>query len=116
GMFINRGPVTILKDSKGKSVTIKDYMRGSLYNDPLIILINEYSASASELLSETLQDYNRAIIVGSTSFGKASAQTVLPLDIHQNIGFCKITVEKFYRVTGKSHQSIGVIPDINLPS
>ena len=63
-----------------------------------------------------MQDYNRAVIVGSTSHGKSSAQIILPLDAEGSLGFTKLTTEAFYRVTGKSHQSIGVTPDIVLPS
>jgi len=116
GMFINRGPLSILKYGNGDTFTIKDTNRGALFLKPIVILINNFSASASEFFAATMQDYNRAIIVGSTSHGKASAQVILPLDEASELGFSKLTVEKFYRVTGQSHQSIGVIPDIQLPN
>ena len=116
GMFINRGPLSVLKYNNGDTFTIKDANRGSLFNKPIIVLINNYSASASEFFAAALQDYNRAIIVGSPSHGKSSAQVILPLSETNDLGFCKLTVEKFYRVNGKSHQSIGVIPDIKFPS
>jgi len=116
GMFINRGPLSIIKHGNGETFTIKDMNRGSLFMKPIVILINSFSASASEFFAAAMQDYNRAIIVGSPTHGKASAQVILPLDKDSQLGFSKLTVEKFYRVTGRSHQSVGVIPDIRLPN
>lgn len=116
GMFINRGPLCILDFSDGTQQTIKDANRGVLFTKPILIIINTFSASASELFASVMQDYNRAIIVGSNSYGKASAQSIYALGEKQDLGFCKVTVEKFYRVTGKSNQALGVIPDIELPS
>lgn len=116
GMFINRGPLAILKYSNGETFTLKDLNRGSLFQKPMVILINNYSASASEFFAAAMQDYNRAIIVGSPSHGKSSAQIILPLNPEKSLGYVKITTEAFYRITGKSHQSVGVIPDIILPS
>ncbi|WP_121665361.1 S41 family peptidase [Mesonia aquimarina] len=117
GMFINKGPLSILKYNTGETFTIKDANRGSLFNKPILILINHFSASASEFFAGAMQDYNRAILVGTTTHGKASAQVILPLnEVNQKLGFVKLTVEKFYRPTGKSHQGMGVTPDIILPS
>ncbi len=116
GMFIDRGPVSIIKSNTGKTLTMRDNKRGSFYKKPIVILVNEYSASASEFFSAAMQDYNRAIIVGSKTYGKSSAQTILALGEFKNLGFVKLTVDVFYRVTGKSHQSKGVIPDIALSS
>nr|WP_321233070.1 S41 family peptidase [uncultured Psychroserpens sp.] len=116
GMFINRGPLSILKYNNGETTTIKDLNRGSLFTKPIVILVNNYSASASEFFAAAMQDYNRAIIIGATTHGKASAQVILPLDEDKDLGYSKLTVEKFYRITGQSHQSQGVIPDIKLPS
>ncbi|WP_460219553.1 S41 family peptidase [Psychroserpens sp. MEBiC05023] len=117
GMFINRGPLSILRYNNGSTSTMKDLNRGSLFNKPIVILVNNYSASASEFFAAAMQDYNRAIVVGATTHGKASAQVILPLDDkNESLGFSKLTVEKFYRITGQSHQSQGVIPDIKLPS
>ncbi|WP_310560767.1 S41 family peptidase [Flavobacterium sp.] len=114
GMFIDYGPVSILVNSKSKQTILKDYNRGSVYYGPIVILINGNSASASEFFSAAMQDYNRAMIVGSKSLGKASMQTILPLD-ENNQDFVKLTVEKFYRITGDSNQIKGIIPDIALP-
>ena len=116
GMFINRGPLSILRYSNGETYTIKDLNRGALFTKPIVVLVNNYSASASEFFAASMQDYNRAIIVGSTTHGKASAQVILPLDANEALGFSKLTVEKFYRVTGQSHQAQGVVPDIILPN
>ncbi|QRM90439.1 hypothetical protein FG167_14745 [Lacinutrix sp. WUR7] len=116
GMFINKGPVSVIRDNKDNRYTFRDPSRGTFFNKPIVVLINNYSASASEFFSSTMQDYNRAILVGSTTHGKSSAQVILPLSENQNLGYSKITVESFYRVTGKSLQSKGVIPDIELPS
>ncbi|MGB3608680.1 S41 family peptidase [Psychroserpens sp.] len=114
GMFINRGPLAISRYNNGETSITKDLNRGALFTKPMVILVNNYSASASEFFAATMQDYNRAIIVGASTHGKASAQVILPLGTDERLGFVKLTVEKFYRVTGKSHQSQGVIPDILL--
>lgn len=115
GMFIDSGPISVLVNSKKKQDIIKDVNRGSAYNGPIIVLINGNSASASEFYSATMQDYNRAIIIGSKSLGKASMQTIIPLEKKKQQDFVKLTVEKFYRVTGESNQIKGIIPDILLP-
>lgn len=116
GLFINKGPLAILKYGNGDLYTIKDDFRGTIFNKHIVILINNFSASASEFFAAAMQDYNRAIIMGSPSHGKASAQIIIPLSEHEDLGFCKLTIEKFYRVTGESHQSVGIVPDIVLPS
>lgn len=116
GMFINKGPISILKYNNGETFTIKDFNRGSVFTKPIVILVNNFSASASEFFAAAMQDYNRAVIVGATTHGKASAQVILPLSKDETLGYSKLTVEKFYRVTGKSHQAQGVIPDIVLPN
>ena len=116
GMFIDRGPISILKYADGTTFTVKDLNRGMAFNKPLLLLVNHFSASASEYFASTMQDYHRAIIVGNTTHGKSSAQSILPLDDSKDLGFSKVTVDKFYRVTGQSIQAKGVIPDIILPS
>ena len=116
GMFIDKGPLSIIKYANGETFTIRDMYRGAIFNKPIVVLINNYSASASELFASVMQDYSRAVIVGSPSHGKSSAQVILPLSETEDLGYSKITVEKFYRITGLSHQSMGVIPDVVLPS
>ncbi|HTB25253.1 MAG TPA: S41 family peptidase, partial [Puia sp.] len=125
GIFIDYGPVGMTRDKEGKIYTMKDVNRGSVYDGPLILLINGFTASASEMLAGTLQDYHRALIIGTPSFGKATAQVVLPLDTtfdEQHLekmkmadDFIKITIDRLFRVNGTSAQQTGVIPDIFLP-
>jgi len=114
GMFIDFGPVSVMVNNKKKHAILKDYNRGSAYFGPIVILINGNSASASEFFAAAMQDYNRGIIVGSKSLGKASMQSIVPLDGNQQ-DFVKLTLEKFYRITGDSNQIKGIIPDIALP-
>ena len=121
GIFIDIGPVASVKDKDGKVHFLKDPNRGTIYDGPLIVLINGQSASASEFVSAVLQDYNRAIIVGGTTYGKGTAQVVLPMDTlaadpnGKYEDFVKVTEEKFYRVNGSTTQWKGVVPDIPLP-
>lgn len=114
GMFIDFGPVSVLVNNKKKHTILKDFSRGVSYFGPIVILINGNSASASEFFSAAMQDYNRAIVVGSKSLGKASMQSIVPLDGSQQ-DFIKLTLEKFYRITGDSNQIKGVVPDIAFP-
>ncbi|MDB4157873.1 carboxy terminal-processing peptidase [bacterium] len=117
GMFIDRGPITILKQKATDAETVKDFNRGSIFTKPIVVIVNSFSASASELFAAAMQDYNRAIIVGTNTFGKATGQVIIPIDYaNEALGYTKVTAEKFYRVTGKSHQSTGVIPDVLFPS
>lgn len=115
GMFIDSGPISVLTDNKKNQKVLRDFNKGTLYNGPLLVLINGNSASASEFFAAVLQDYNRAILIGATTLGKASMQQILPIDRKEK-DFVKLTVEKFYRVSGKSHQQTGVIPDITVPT
>ena len=126
GIFIDAGPMGVLKDKTGAVVPVKDMNRGTVYDGPLILLINGMSASASEFLAAALQDHNRAIIVGSQSYGKATGQQIIPmqpgkdeldgsLDSQSGWGFSTITTMQIYRVTGRTAQQKGVTPDIILP-
>lgn len=117
GMFIDFGPLSFIVGKDKSQNTIKDYNRGTLYNGPMVILVNGFSASASEFFAGVLQDYNRALIVGNTTLGKATMQTILPLeDAAAEQDFIKVTIDRFYRVTGKSSQYTGVEPDVRIPS
>ena len=126
GIFIGEGPLSLYRSREGKPRLLKDLNRGTIYDGPLVILVNRFSASASEILSAALQDYNRAVIVGSPTFGKATGQIVLPLDTgislenyyekgDDSYGYIKITMKKLYRIPGNTHQLTGVIPDVILP-
>jgi carboxyl-terminal processing protease len=122
GIFIDEGPLTGVKEKSGKLVFLKDPNRGTAYDGPMVLMVNGQSASASELLAAALQDYNRAVIVGSPTYGKATMQQVFPMDTllksssaPSENGYVKITEGKLYRVTGQTAQLNGVIPDIHLP-
>lgn len=115
GMFIDYGPLSIVVDNNQVKSVINDPFKGLIYKGPIVILVNSNTASASEFFSSILQDYNRALLIGSTTLGKATMQTILSLDEHKNTDFLKLSINKFYRVTGKSHQYIGVTPDVVLP-
>ena len=124
GLFFENGPVVQVK-SRGRSpYVLKDEDPDVQYSGPLMVLVNHFSASASEIIAAALQDYERAIIVGSSStFGKGTVQRFHELDrfiVGNNdlkpLGEVKITTQKFYRVNGGSTQLRGVIPDIILPS
>lgn len=114
GTFIDVGPMTIVSERNSKPESIKDLNRGVAYAGPLVVLVDGLSASASELVAAALQDYNRAIIVGSKTFGKATGQAIYPLNDSET-DFIKVTVGRLYRITQKSLQHEGVNPDILIP-
>lgn len=127
GLFIPSGPIVQVK-SPSQGVYVYDDKDGGsvVYSGPLVILINENSASASEILAAAIQDYKRGVIVGSSasSFGKGSVQNFYDLDDFpsqntaaemQPLGSVKVTIQKFYRVNGGSTQLKGVSPDVQLP-
>jgi carboxyl-terminal processing protease len=126
GIFIDSGPLFIEKIKDQKPRVMKDVNRGAIYDGPLVVIINKGSASASELLAQMLKTQHRAIIVGSTSYGKATGQILIPLDTAVNItnleqehntanGYLKITVEKLYDLSGCTYQKNGVMPHIPIP-
>jgi carboxyl-terminal processing protease len=115
GMFIDYGPLSVVIDNQQNRSVINDPYRGLIYKGPIVILINSNTASASEFFASILQDYNRALLLGSNTLGKATMQTIVPLDENTTTDFLKISINKFYRVTGKSHQNTGVTPDVVLP-
>ena len=125
GLFIDAGPVGQVVSRDPKVYTLKDVNRGTVWSGPLLVLVNGFSASASEMVAGTLQDYHRALIVGSPTYGKATAQVVLPLDTSidlENINpqaqasaYLKVTISKLYRVNGTTAQKTGVKPDVVLP-
>ncbi|UQD57309.1 S41 family peptidase [Flavobacterium sp. K5-23] len=115
GIFVDKGPISIIIDNKQTQTIIEDPFFGMLYKDPIVLMINSSSASASEFFASILQDYNRAILVGTPTLGKATMQSIRPLEEYKDDHFLKITINKFYRITGKSHQKTGVNPDVYLP-
>ncbi len=125
GIFIDFGPVLLIEEANGEVASMKDFNRGSMYSGPLMILVNSESASASELVAGTLQDYQRALIVGQTSFGKATGQSITSLDpkveflsgwIEEdpNWGYARTTDIGLYRLNKSSAQKKGVQPDIEV--
>lgn len=121
GLFIKNGPVVQVKNSANKIETLTDDNPSLLYNGPLVVLTNRFSASASEIFAGAIQDYHRGVIVGESSYGKGTVQTVINLnrfinDPNNQVGELKITFQKFYRVTGSSTQHKGVTPDIKFPT
>jgi carboxyl-terminal processing protease len=115
GIFIDKGTLSIYRQNQ-KDATLKDMNLGTVYDGPLVLMINGASASASELLAAALQDNNRAIIVGSPTFGKATGQMILPIfPQYDDVDFLKVTTLKFYRITGRSHQKDGIMPNVYLP-
>ncbi|RZJ75182.1 MAG: peptidase S41 [Flavobacterium sp.] len=116
GMFVDGGPISIVVSSDKSQSIIRDYYRGTIYNGPMVVLVNGFSASASEFFAGVMQDYNRALIAGSTTVGKATMQTILPLEDNESQDFVKVTIDKFYRVTGKSSQYKGIVPDVQMPA
>ena len=123
GIFIDEGPLAGEKGKDGKMIWMKDPNRGTIYSGPLVLMINGQSASASELTAAALQDYNRAVIVGSNSYGKATMQEMFvpdtvtgnPRPTNKSRDVIKITTGKMYRLNGETAQLNGVKPDIILP-
>lgn len=121
GLFIKNGPVVQVRNSMNNIEVNSDTDTTIEYDGPLAVLINRFSASASEIFSSAIQDYNRGIIVGENSFGKGTVQNLIDLNMmasnrNEKYGQIKLTVAKFYRINGKTNQKYGVTPDILLPS
>jgi carboxyl-terminal processing protease len=120
GLFIKNGPVVQVKSSNNQVVVYDDDDQKVVYGGPLVVMTNRFSASASEIFAGAIQDYQRGVIVGESTYGKGTVQKVLDLgrfiDSSEPVGELKITFQKFYRVAGSSTQNKGVTPDVKLPS
>jgi carboxyl-terminal processing protease len=124
GLFIDNGPVVQLRNANGRISRLDDPdpVARVAYNGPLAVLINRFSASASEIFAAAIQDYARGVIIGQTTFGKGTVQNLYSLDQYRqpegddSFGQLTLTIGKYYRVTGESTQHRGVAPDIPLPS
>jgi len=123
GYFIREGPVVQVKSTGGKKEVLKDIDPSIVWDGPLVILVNEFSASASEIIAAALQDYKRAIILGSKqTFGKGTVQNVFDLNrmitggTYGDLGALKVTTDKFYRINGRSTQLEGVKSDVVFPN
>ncbi|MCB9056015.1 MAG: carboxy terminal-processing peptidase [Chitinophagales bacterium] len=123
GLFIKDGPIVQVKDRDNNPSVLKDKDRNVLYDGPLAVMVNEFSASASEIFAAAIQDYGRGVIIGSTStYGKGTVQRNIGLDpehgfsmSNSDLGTVKLTLQKFYRINGGSTQLRGVYSDIVLP-
>lgn len=126
GLFIERGPIVQVKSSNGDIEVLRDTDSSVVWDGPVVVMLNAFSASASEILAAALQDYGRAVIVGSShTHGKGTVQKLIGLDFDPSfypnyahvlpLGAIKLTTQKFYRVNGGSTQELGVAADIQLP-
>ncbi len=121
GLFIDRGPVVQLRDTTGRIEVDDDPEPSIFYSGPLIVLVDRFSASASEIFAGAIQDYGRGLIVGQQTYGKGTVQNAHPLNYtifgrKPELGQLNVTIGKYYRITGESTQDRGVTPDIVLPS
>jgi carboxyl-terminal processing protease len=121
GLFIDRGPVVQLRDTTGRIEVDDDPDPAIFYSGPLIVLVDRFSASASEIFAGAIQDYGRGLIIGQTTYGKGTVQNAHPLNYtifgrKPELGQLNVTIGKYYRITGESTQDRGVTPDIALPS
>jgi carboxyl-terminal processing protease len=123
GLFIPTGPVVQVSTSSGGKTVLRDEDRQVLYSGPLAVLVNRYSASASEIFAAAIQDYGRGVIIGERTFGKGTVQSIIKLSKpfaffgkKSDLGQIKLTIAKFYRISGGSTQHKGVMPDIIMPS
>jgi carboxyl-terminal processing protease len=121
GLFIDRGPVVQLRDTTGRIEVDDDPDPAIFYGGPMIVLVDRFSASASEIFAAAIQDYGRGLIVGQQTYGKGTVQNAHPLNYtifgrKPELGQLNVTIGKYYRITGESTQDRGVTPDIMLPS
>ena len=119
GLFVDKGPVVQLKVTTGELEVQDDPEPGVAYNGPVAVLVDRFSASASEIFAGAIQDYRRGVVMGQRTFGKGTVQNLVPLDRWSPKpvnGQLTVTIGKFYRVTGESTQHRGVEPDVPLPS
>ena len=121
GLFIPQGPVVQRKQSDGEISAEYDRDPSVTYDGPVSVLVNRFSASASEIFAGAIQDYKRGLIIGEQTYGKGTVQSLIDLERFlkgepEGVGQLKITMEKFYRITGSSTQHKGVTPDVELPS
>jgi len=121
GLFIKDGPVVQVKNQEGNVDVAKDPDPSIFYDGPLVVLVNRFSASASEIFSGAIQDYGRGLIIGEQTYGKGTVQNLIDLNRlssqkNLNLGQVKLTIAKYYRVNGGSTQNLGVVPDISYPT
>jgi carboxyl-terminal processing protease len=112
GLFIKSGPIVQIKDSLGNTEVKEDSDPALVYQGPLAVLVDRWSASASEIFSAAIQDYQRGIIIGEPTFGKGTVQNLFSLDRRGGLGRLKVTIAQFFRINGEGTQHRGVVPDI----
>lgn len=127
GVFIDSGPLCLYTNKTSKPILVNDINRGVIYDGPLVVMVNQMSASASEIFAGILQDYNRAVVVGQPTYGKATGQNILAVGDNKNgnsdvfkydptaSDFVKVTTARYFNLSGGSHQLTGIKPDISLP-
>lgn len=121
GLFIDNGPVVQVRDADGRIEVFRDPDDGIAYSGPLAVLVDRFSASASEIFTGAIQDYHRGIIIGEPTFGKGTVQKLIDLDSYADpgeppLGELKATIAQFFRVSGDSTQHRGITPDIVYPT
>lgn len=116
GLFIESGPVVQIKDSQGRTQVNRDPDPSIAYSGPLAVLVDRRSASASEIFSAAIQDYQRGIVIGEPTFGKGTVQNLFDLDRRGGLGQLKVTIAQFFRINGEGTQHRGVVPDIIYPT
>ena len=121
GLFLPGGPIVQLRDTSGRVEVLEEQATGAVYGGPLAVLVNRFSASASEIFAAAIQDYGRGVVIGQQTYGKGTVQNLYPLDRYApgadpRFGQLTLTIGKYYRVTGESTQHRGVVPDIVVPS
>jgi len=119
-LFIKDGPVVQVRNSNGIVEVGRDKDPELVYDGPMAVLVNRFSASASEIFSGAIQDYGRGLVIGEQTYGKGTVQNLFNVDryiptIRKKLGQVKLTIAKYYRITGSSTQHLGVIPDIEFP-
>jgi carboxyl-terminal processing protease len=122
GLFVGDGPIVQLKDTNGRIEVLQEEAATPVYTGPLALLVDRFSASASEIFAAAIQDYRRGVVIGQQTFGKGTVQNLYVLDQYARrvpdpgLGQLTLTIGKYYRITGGSTQHRGVLPDIDLPS
>lgn len=120
GLFVNQDPVVQVRDRNGRSETLNKDGQKTIYDGPMVVLVNDFSASAAEIFAAAIQDYHRGIILGNDSYGKGTVQRQLPIGKANEsgdpeFGALKLTFQKFYRINGEATQRKGVVPDVAFP-
>ncbi len=116
-LFVDDGPITLLKHRQNHYNLVYNFFEKKSFNEPMVVLINGFTGSASELFAGAMQDHKRGVLLGQLSYGKGTLQTFFPLEEENPEGeLLKVTIEKMFRLDGKSHQLTGIEPDITTPA